>query len=209
VSLPLPSTVHVDTLVELTALYDPAVNVCVLRRFVDPEVRRFVIEALPEDTGRLVRVQAISPDLDGLFQISSDAAGARAFLDEIRLLAAVYADLVDASHLGVRLAVTRAPMCPRFHVDRVGVRLVCTYQGAGTEWLDHGVVDRARMGHAAGGQSDAESGLIRDGAQIQSLSPFEVGFFKGEAWQGNAGRGAVHRSPAGGERRVVLTLEAL
>ena len=207
--VPVPSTVHVDTLVDLTAIYDPAINVCVLRRSVNPEVHRFVLEALAENTGHLVRVPAISPDLDGLFQIRSDTAGARAFLDEIRVFAAVYADLVDADHLGVRLAVTRAAMCPRFHVDRVGVRMVCTYQGPGTEWLDHADVERARIGHAAGGLPDTESGLIRSGARIQQMRLFEVGLLKGEAWEGNLGRGAVHRSPAGGARRVLLTLEAL
>ena len=35
----------------------------------------------------------------------------------------------------MRLVSTSAPMCPRFHTDHVGVRLICTYVGPGTEWL--------------------------------------------------------------------------
>lgn len=209
-SSPLSSTVHVDALADLTALYDDAVNVCVLRRSVDAEVHRFVTEALIEDTpARTFRLDAASPDLAGLFPASANAPGARAFTEEIRLLARVYADLLDVERLGLRITVTRGAMCPRFHVDRVGMRMVCTYQGPGTEWLDHEDVDRSRLGHAAGGLSDAESGLIRSGAPILQMSPFEVGLFKGEAWEGNTGRGAVHRSPSGGARRVLLTLEAL
>jgi hypothetical protein len=117
VSASSASTAHVDALADLAAVYDESVNVCVLRRAVDPVVH--------------------------------------------------------------------------------------------TEWLDHADVDRARIGHAAGGLPDTESGLIRSGAQIQQMRRFEVGLFKGEAWEGNLGRGAVHRSPAGGARRVLLTLEAL
>lgn len=210
VSASSASTAHVDALADLAAVYDPAVNVCVLRRAVDPVVHRFVTETLSEDDdARIFRLDAASPDLDGLFSAGMDASGARAFSEEIRLLADVYAELLGAERLGLRLAVTRGAMCPRFHVDRVGVRMVCTYQGPGTEWLDHADVDRARIGHAAGGVADTESGLIRSGARIQQMRLFEVGLLKGEAWEGNLGRGAVHRSPAGGARRVLLTLEAL
>lgn len=210
VSSPLSSTVHVDALSDLTALYDDAVSVVVLRRPVDTEIHRFVTEALAEDTpARLFRLDAVSPDLADLFPAVANAPGARAFTEEIRMLAQVYADLLDVEQLGLRITVTRGAMCPRFHVDRVGMRLVCTYQGPGTEWLDHGDVNRSRIGHAAGGLPDAESGLIRSGALIKQTSPFEVGLFKGERWEGNTGRGAVHRSPSGGARRVLLTLESL
>lgn len=39
----------------------------------------------------------------------------------------------------------------------------------------------------------------------------EVALMKGERWQGNEGRGLVHRSPAlsAGQRRLILTLDWL
>jgi SAM-dependent methyltransferase len=93
-------------------------------------------------------------------------------------------------------------MCPGFHVDRVGIRLVCAYVGPGTEWLPEPQVDRVALGRREPG------GVLRLGAPAR-LAIGAVGLLKGEAWPGNEGRGAVHRSPpvAAGERRVLLTIE--
>jgi hypothetical protein len=43
------------------------------------------------------------------------------------------------------------------------------------------------------------------------LNAGDVALFKGERWQGNEGRGIIHRSPVpvAGERRLVLTLDWL
>tara|TARA_R110000782_G_scaffold50302_3_gene109162 strand:- start:127 stop:561 length:435 start_codon:yes stop_codon:yes gene_type:complete len=45
----------------------------------------------------------------------------------------------------------------------------------------------------------------------QSLQAGQVALLKGERWQGNEGRGLVHRSPplVAGERRLLLTLDWL
>ncbi|MEF8706149.1 MAG: DUF1826 domain-containing protein [Candidatus Accumulibacter sp. UW27] len=42
----------------------------------------------------------------------------------------------------MRLDVVRQAMCPRLHVDRVGIRLLCTYRCPGTEWVESAAVDR-------------------------------------------------------------------
>ena len=206
-----PSTIVVDALAELTAFYDDAVSVCVLRRPRDPDVVRFAAEGLLDaGADRILRLDVARLDLGELVPTGARSPpGARAFVEDVRLLVGVYADLFAADHVGLRLKVMGAPMCPRFHVDHVGVRMVCTYHGPGTEWLEPGDVDRSRIGHAAGGLPDTESGLILHRAPIQRLDPFDVGLFKGEAWPGNAGRGAVHRSPPGDARRVLVTIEAL
>ncbi|MFM1751215.1 MAG: hypothetical protein RL119_177, partial [Actinomycetota bacterium] len=56
--------------------------------------------------------------------------------DDVAFLGRLCADLVGCSRLGVRIEVLDRAMCPRFHVDRVGLRLLCTYLGPGTEYLD-------------------------------------------------------------------------
>lgn len=74
-----------------------------------------------------------------------------------------------------------------------------------------------KLGYVAQGQSDEDSGLIRSGASIQSLKPFEIGLLKGEAWksidgQDNQGNGIIHRSPDMNHynsKRMVLTLDSL
>ncbi|MCU0687876.1 MAG: DUF1826 domain-containing protein [Polyangiaceae bacterium] len=206
------STLYVESIADLAALYDEALAACVWRRRVDPAVERFVDSALlVHDAERRLVIAPEAPSLGELLATRDGAGGddARAWLDDVRELVELFAALVGAERVGVRLRSGGEPMCPRFHVDRVGVRLVCAYAGPGTEWLDGRDIDRSKLGHAAGGLPDEASGLLREGAKIWRAAPFDVVLLKGEAWPGNEGRGAVHRSPPFWGRRVVLTLDAL
>jgi hypothetical protein len=76
--------------------------------------------------------------------------------------------------------------CPKFHQDNVPLRLICTYAGAGTEWLENSNVNT----HAdcCGGS------LVRDKSRIGQLKPFEVALMKGKLWPKNE-MGIYHRSP--------------
>jgi hypothetical protein len=125
--------------------------------------------------------------------------------------AGVIVDLTDAELVGVRLARHDRAMCPRFHVDRVLVRMCIAYRGAGTEYLADAHADRRFLGFAAGGRSNETSGLLHEGAEISRAPTGAVVLLKGEAWPGNAGKGAIHRSPAASADapRLVLTLDAL
>ena len=94
-------------------------------------------------------------------------------------------------------------MYPRFHVDHVPLRLISTYAGVASEWLEEGGMDRRRLGDA-----QAEP---RDSERIQRLQAGWVALAKGEKWSGNEGAGLIHRSPTPppGERRLLLTLDWL
>jgi hypothetical protein len=100
-------------------------------------------------------------------------------------------------------------MCPRFHFDRIPCRLVTTYQGIATQWLNHAVVDRSKLGAGNQGKSDEQSGLFNNIEDINRLSEGDVALLKGENWDETQGAGLVHRSPpvSAGERRLLLTLD--
>jgi hypothetical protein len=202
-------TVWVDTVADLATLYGPDVEVCALRRQVDPRVAHYVDAALLSHDAERRAVATAGAARGELLDLCAHDPAARAWLDDVAELVEMYAELVGAERVGARLRVAGGPMCPRFHVDRVAVRLVCAYAGPGVEWLEGRDVDRARLGHAAGGLPDERSGLIRKGARVRRAAAFDVVLLKGEAWPGNAGRGSVHRSPAFRGRRAVLTLDAL
>lgn len=198
---------------ELTTIYKSGINVCVLLRAVEPAIASFASQVLAtQDLGCSLRVRASRPSLGGLLPPDLAAQGAERFLEDVAFWIEVYGDLFGVDQIGVRLCSLREAMCPRFHVDRVLARLVCTYHGPGTEWIDSVDVDRTRLGHRAGGVSDEESGLLCWPDAISRMPTYAVGLLKGEAWPGNEGRGAVHRSPATSAaqaRRVLLTLESL
>lgn len=208
---PAHSTRYVQELAELTALYDSAINVCVLTRSRGPQLEQSVSSTLAErDYLRSIRVSADSPDLSGLEL--DDHAESSPLLADLRFWIQVYSDLLGAEEIGLRLCSLKEAMCPRFHVDRVIARMVITYAGAGTEWISSCDVDRSRLGVKADGLPDEQSGLLRRSGAILQMPTFAVGLLKGESWPGNQGHGAVHRSPAvsqSGPRRVLLTLDGL
>lgn len=138
-----------------------------------------------------------------------DGEHADAWLVYLEEVIGLFADLLEASRVGVRLIVSDAPHCPRFHVDQVPGRAVLTVLGAGTEWFEDTDIDRGRLGHA-GGPDDAVSGLVGDWNQIQRAAPGTLAVFKGKAWPGAEERSIVHRSPPpDGNRRVLLTFDWL
>ena len=131
--------------------------------------------------------------------------------DDIALLVDMFCCLFDLKGAGLRLSVLDRAMCPRFHVDKIPCRLVTTYRGIATEWLEHDEIDRTKLGAGNQGKSDEQSGLFKNLAAIKRLSEGDVALLKGENWDETQGAGLVHRSPAvlAGERRLLLTLDFL
>jgi hypothetical protein len=124
---------------------------------------------------------------------------------DIETLVAQFAELSGAHVVRATLETVTGPGCRKFHVDHVGLRLLCTYDGAGTQWVADSAVERPML--AIGDNED----VVADPAAIEALATGDVGLFKGEAWPGNAGRGIVHRSPpvrGARHRRVLLCLDA-
>ena len=151
----------------------------------------------------------LEPSGDGELQLSTlaaahrDVAGHAGFVADVVWLVRAFACLVDARRIGLRLRLLDKPMCPRFHVDHVPLRLITTYAGAGSEWLREDGMPRRRLGDPAAEPTDP--------AAIEQLGAGDVALFKGEKWLGNEGAGIIHRSPqaTSTERRLILTLDWL
>lgn len=196
---PATSAVHsVHELADVVGIFAPAVQVCVFRR--PPRVRLQTALAQQAESGALtgfrrvvetVRPLPVLPLPQGVI-----AAGAA---QELGFLVEVFGELLGCPRIGLRLELLDRPMCPRWHRDHNGIRLLCTWLGPGTEWLD-----------------DAGS-PVTDPAQIPGetspsgrAAPFDLVLLKGGLWQGNAERGAIHRSPdPAGTARCLVALDAL
>ncbi len=189
----------------LTDIYRDGVNLCVWRRGADTGLSAWLTRLAGEQDLEVI-ARLSSDDLDLRGRLAGLPAGAmfEAWLEDLNFLLRLYTDLLGAEAVGVRLKTLSSDMCPRFHVDRVGVRLLCTYAGPATEWLENSQVIRGALG--------ATGEVPRLGARVQMLERFDVALLKGEAWPGNTGNGAVHRSPAiqkDGVRRLLLSIEAI
>lgn len=125
-------------------------------------------------------------------------------LRDIVRLVQVYTDIVGCPAIRLRLDSVADDGCRFFHVDHVGLRLLCTYQGSGTHWLPNGAVTRSALGR---GDNDA---VLPDPRRLRTLRAGHVALLKGEEWPGNRGRGLVHRSPPAdpsGAPRLLLCLD--
>lgn len=211
---PLTRTVVSKSFVDLTRIYEDGVNLCLVERPLPAAIESFIHQACKQ-FGKLELSQPVNPDqfdFASLWPQASQIPGYRAWLDDVELLTSAFCELFGLKQAGLRLRTLQNAMCPRFHVDRVPARLICSYGGIGTEWLPEYALDRQKLGMGSGGLPDEHSGLIIDPTAIRRMPAYAVGLMKGEAWEGNEGQGFVHRSPtptAVQPRRLVLTLDML
>jgi hypothetical protein len=198
-----------DNLASLAAIFDADTELCLYRRPPNADIAGYLRRAVQNGLLGLGWRRIVTPGESADLPLA-DLPGRAALQADIAWLCELYATLTGCPQVGARLEVLNRPMCPRFHVDRVGLRLLCCYQGPGTEWLPSPAANRSRLGSAAQGLPDAESGLILDATAIGSAPPFAVLLLKGAEWPESKG-GAIHRSPAPhpGEARVLLALDAV
>ncbi|MFD1008696.1 DUF1826 domain-containing protein [Oceanisphaera ostreae] len=134
---------------------------------------------------------------EALYSRLPDLPGRDDFVANAQQLAEMFACLFELRRVGLRLASLQTAMCPRFHVDRVPCRLVTTYAGPGTHWLNQ--TQRNQVLDTGG----------REPERWQRLMAGEVALLKGDGWEDNDGQGLWHRSPPAsiGYRRLFLSLD--
>jgi hypothetical protein len=208
---------------DLAPILRPGVEVLHLRRRgmpLDADVVATVLDRLPpfdaklrvdpksatgpsDVVARLVDPLPASPVRDALAQ------------DMVTLLAA-YAELrggvAAQGGMQVGLWLGERVMCPKLHTDNVGLRLLCTYLGPATEWVPDAYVDRRHLCCADHGPDEANRLIAPDPTKIVRAAAFDVVVLKGDAYPGNRGRGAVHRTPpdvAAHGKRLVFKVDDL
>jgi len=204
------STREVDEVAALDELFDDAINVVVLHRRPEECVLAEARTGPVQEPGFSLMLPVPASGA-GWAELAARLPGMPHLAAELRFWVEVLSELTGCDSVGVRLARLETALCPRFHVDKVTVRLVCTLLGAGTEYLPTEGANRRFLGHQARAESDELSGLLRGGARVQRATAGDIVLLKGEAWPGNQDRGAVHRSPSAStsDPRLVLTLDPL
>ena len=200
-------------LAELARILEPERGILILHRPPDPAINDEIAD-LPANALRGARARLDAGDVGGtiarlLDEHDLDPQHFPAWRADIEAVAERFLALTDRlpqpAPATLRLETLGDDGCRRFHVDLCRLRLLCTYRGPGTEWLDHDQVDR----HALTSHQPNEA-ILRHG-QPNRLAPFQIAVLKGERFPGNAGLGLVHRSPpiAGtGTVRVLVCIDA-
>jgi hypothetical protein len=132
---------------------------------------------------------------DRLAQAGLAPAANDVLAPDIRALVHHFSIATGKAMLDIRLERISGDACKKFHADYVSARLLTTYVGRGTEWLDQKTAARL------------SENCDPEGIPIRSLAAGDVAILKGRCWAGDAA--LVHRSPpiAGtGEERLLLVI---
>ena len=162
-------------------------------------------DQVPEITGYLEntldRLQSLKYVLDDTFDAEeafdileqdlpdSPVEGEKeSFINDIIRLCVLFSGLKKNKRMKIQIEVVKTNKCRLFHQDCYRQRLLCTYVGPGTEWLDHENVNREALGK---GQNE---NIVKDATKINRAKAFEVLLIKGSKYD-EYETGVVHRSP--------------
>jgi hypothetical protein len=180
----------------LGAIAEPAVTLSLWTRRLPSEVATAAARIAAADFAGL----RVTLPLDGLAEaLPSALAGVGvaepALAADMLDLARLFADGMRTAAVDIRLDRITNDACRKFHADYVTARLITTYHGPATQWLDQ----PSAAALAAGAAIDALT--------VRALATGDVACLKGRTGAGEAA--LVHRSPpiAGtGRTRLVLVL---
>lgn len=111
----------------------------------------------------------------------------------------------NSKKIRIQFKIVTTDMCRLFHVDNNIQRLLCTYKGAGTQWLEESNLDRRGLG-----QGDNNK-IVIENSKIKKADEFSLLLLKGKRFSYNT-QGAVHRSPPigpRGKKRVLLKIDEI
>jgi len=185
----------VDTPQGLSALHRPGCAAAIWRRQPLPGFQSWIdgldADVLPR-ARVILRPDAVRNAASEVCEACGTPAGPARdrLVDDIAALADIFAGLMQARWLRLRLDVVTTNACRRFHIDAVTARLVCTYRGTGTQY-----------------------GISTDGAEPRRIFTVPTGapvLLRGTLWPERPRSGLLHRSPpieGTGEARLVLVLD--
>lgn len=198
---------------DLKQIQRKGIELCIWRRSPVPELASFVSTCLMNQTFDLRATgSATVTTVDRLLKGLPDGGGRLLLRDDIVRVAEAFAEATNMHCLDIRLERIDDDMCRRFHVDHYPCRLLCTYAGPATQWLENADVIRERLGAQGLHFPNPETNMIRSGGRIRRLRAFDVAILKGDLWKDGGSLGAVHRSPPikrRNIRRLLLKIDVL
>ncbi|MEO1312497.1 MAG: DUF1826 domain-containing protein [Pseudomonadota bacterium] len=187
----------VDAPQEVNAFLKPGNAATIWRRQPVSSFQSWIDRLAPEHLpqGRIVlRTEAVRTALTEFCALAQtpESQERERLIDDVTALAHMFAELMEARYLRLRLQAVTSNACRKFHVDAITARLVCTYRGAGTQY-----------GVSTDGTDPSRVFAVATGAPI---------LLRGSLWPEEPASGLLHRSPpieGTGETRLVLVLDPI
>ena len=143
-----------------------------------------------------------------LADIYGEAASMEALAEDIQMLVNLFCGISDASHARIRLGRIENDACRLFHADSLHMRMLCTYAGPGTEWLDSDNARHEELGSRGRTIEETNAAIVIDPAQIRHVAPWHVAVFTGRLRPDTPP--LIHRSapvPTEKEHRIRLCID--
>ena len=131
----------------------------------------------------------------------------KSFRDDVTNMILATASLSRPSEtMACRLALINGVRCPKWHEDYVKIRLLKTYHGIGTEWVDPQDLGVRAMNHL---RSTMDWDLdVKDRAKVRRLHVNDVLIISGREREDSSIVPVLHRSPSTKEtdKRLLFTV---
>ena len=169
-------------------------NVVVEHRKTIPEIDRYIKHTLPQLKSLNYFVEKVFDADEAFLLLDEDLPNSlfrsekESFIKDIVRLCDLFFKRTTTKNIKLRLEVVNTDMCRFFHADNYRQRLLCTYKGPGTEWLDHSNVKRDGLGKGC------NNNIVKDFSKVNKASTFDVLLLKGTKYEGE-NAAIVHRSP--------------
>jgi Protein of unknown function (DUF1826) len=177
----------------LSGIHDPDISIAIWQRTPPLQANNLLHSDL-----KSIRLSARPPELPLILETAminaaySTGIVSNMLLVDILALANRFAALMKIDAVEIRLEHVTDNACKKFHSDYVTARLITTYCGQGTQWLDG---------------EDADNCDCGDPHNIRQMEAGDVAILKGRLWSIHAP--AIHRSPpieGTGETRLMLVI---
>lgn len=198
--------VRVERLEDLNRIHDPHVNLVLLGRDPGP---RFVADIEGSRWPDEFQMQVQSDDSEALSRhgwsrVLNFLKGPlrEDLIDDILWLMGGFSKLTEKP-FRVSVQVIHDVMCPAFHADSYGFRLITSYRGPGTEWVENDNVNWPNV------TSRDYNQRILDAGAVRRVPTRHIALMQGDMESARV-PGLVHRSPAhtrDAASRIVLRMD--
>jgi hypothetical protein len=127
------------------------------------------------------------------------------FINDIVELVKEFSQISKSKSIRVDLSFITNDQCRIFHTDIMDLRMLCTYYGEGTLWLENDNVNWKEYGCC-----NEDEKLVKDVSKINQISTFDVALFKGALYPDTSINAVLHRSPQiekNKSERILLRLD--
>ncbi|OJJ21745.1 hypothetical protein BKI52_14685 [marine bacterium AO1-C] len=193
----------------MAEIQNPHRNLVILERTISSDLQDFLL---------LLQKEPEVPTIQGTFPLhrikstfkkylqqfyNLNVHGYQALIEDVYQLAWQFSQLVQQRDIKVYFAKIDNSMCRLFHTDANELRLLCTYWGAGTQWVDNNNIRPITA------EANTNAARIKDLSKVFSIKAYDVGILKGALHDHLATNALMHRSPPleNNECRLLLRLD--